>query len=122
MLRLHTPADKDVAPRSTGLRKQTILAALRWLSALWTDSADPAVSLYRRHVRGILTAWAVTATAMALIGMYPNELGLSMYQLLLTEGLPWQQQGLAALEVAGPLVMLWHLAHLQRAAREARAR
>jgi hypothetical protein len=100
----------------------TILAALRWLSALWNDSPDADVRTYRRHVRGILTGWAVTATAMALIGMYPNELELSMYQLLLTQGLPWQQQGLAALEIAGPLVMLWHLAHLQRAAREARAR
>jgi hypothetical protein len=101
---------------------KTLDAALRWLTALWSDSPDPAVRTYRRHVRGILTGWAVTATAMALIGMYPNELELSMYQLLLTQGLPWQQQGLAALEIAGPLVMLWHLAQLQRAASEARAR
>ena len=67
---------------------KTLDAALRWLSALWSDSPDPAVRTYRRHVRGILTGWAVTATAMALIGMYPNELELSMYQLLLTQGLP----------------------------------
>ena len=98
-----------------------LAAALRWLHLLWTESADPAVVTYRRHVRGILVGWAVTATAMALIGLYPNELELSMYQLLLTEGLPWQQQGLAALEIAGPLVMLWHLASLQRWSAQQRA-
>ena len=89
-------------------------AALRWLRALWLDSSDPSTQSYRRHVRGILTAWAVTASAMALIGLYPDDLGLTMYQMLLTDGLPWQQQGLAALEIAGPLVMLWHLLGLKR--------
>jgi hypothetical protein len=90
----------------------TLAATLRWLRSLWTDSSDPTVQTYRRHVRGILPGWAVTATAMALIGLYPDE--LTMYQVMLTDGLPWQQQALAALEVAGPLVMLWHLASLQR--------
>jgi hypothetical protein len=90
----------------------TLATALRWLRSLWSESSDPTVQAYRRHVRGILTGWAVTASAMALIGLYPDD--LTMYQVMLTQGLPWQQQALAALEVAGPLVMLWHLASLQR--------
>jgi len=89
-------------------------AAMRWLRTLWTDSSDPSTQAHRRHVRGILTGWAITASAMALIGLYPDDLGLTMYQMLLTDGLPWQQQGLAALEIAGPLVMLWHLMGLKR--------
>jgi hypothetical protein len=89
-------------------------AALRWLRALWQDSSDPSTQAYRCHVRGIVTAWAVTASAMALIGLYPDDLGLTMYQMLLTDGLPWQQQALAALEIAGPLVMMWHLLGLKR--------
>jgi hypothetical protein len=89
-------------------------AALRWLRAFWQDSSDPSTQAYRRHVRGIVTAWAVTASAMALIGLYPDDLGLTMYQVLLTDGLPWQQRVLAALEIAGPLVMLWHLLGLKR--------
>ena len=88
--------------------------ALRWLRALWSDSSDPSTQAYRRHVRGILTGWAITASAMALIGLYPDEPALTMYQVLLTDGLPWPQQWLAALEVAGPLVMMWHLLGLKR--------
>jgi hypothetical protein len=88
--------------------------ALRWLRSLWSDSSDPSIQAYRRHVRGILTGWAVTASAMALIGLYPDPSDLTMYQVLLTDGLPWQQQGLAALEIAGPLVMMWHLLGLKR--------
>ena len=91
-----------------------ILAAARWLRVLWTDSPDPSVQTWRRHVRGILSGWAVTASAMALIGLYPDDLHLGMYQVLLDSSLPWQQQALAALEVAGPLVMAWHLLRLQR--------
>lgn len=87
---------------------------LRWLRVLWTDSPDRTVQTWRRHVRGILAGWGATALAMALIGLYPDALQLNMYQVLLDSALPWQQHGLAALEVAGPLVMAWHLAKLQR--------
>ena len=89
-------------------------AALHWLRSLWSDSSDPATQAYRRHVRGILVGWGITATAMALLGLYPDDLGMTMYQMLLTQGLPWQQQGLAALQIAGPLVMMWHLLSLKR--------
>ena len=91
---------------------QQRLSALSWLRSLWNDSPDPSVQAYRRHVRGILTGWAVTATAMALVGLYPDD--LTMYQVMLTDGLPWQEQVLASLEVAGPLVMMWHLLGLKR--------
>lgn len=90
-----------------------LLAATQWLRVLWTDSDDASVQTWRRHVRGILAGWAVTAAAMALLGLYPDDLDLGMYQMLLDSSLPWQQQVLAALEVAGPLVMAWHLALLQ---------
>jgi hypothetical protein len=93
---------------------QILLAAVRWLRVVWSDSPDPSVQTWRRHVRGIFSGWGVTAGAMALIGLYPDSLHLSMYQVMLDSGLPWQQQALAALEVAGPLVMAWHLLHLQR--------
>ncbi|MND06854.1 hypothetical protein D3C83_284880 [compost metagenome] len=46
--------------------------------------------------------------------MYPNPGQLSMYGILLTEGLPWEQQLLAAIEIAAPLLMGWHLFGLQR--------
>ncbi len=91
-----------------------LAVTLRWLHVLWTDSSDPSVQAWRRHVRGILTGWGITAAAMALIGLYPDTLQLNMYQVMLDSALPWQQQGLAALEVAGPLVMAWNLALLQR--------
>ena len=93
---------------------EILLVAARWLRVLWTDSDDASVRTWRRHVRGILTGWGVTASAMALIGLYPDNLHLGMYQVMLDSSLPWQQQALAALEVAGPLVMAWHLALLQR--------
>jgi hypothetical protein len=93
---------------------QNFAAALRWLRSLWSDSSDPSTQAYRRHVRGILTGWGITASAMALIGLYPDSASMTMYQTLLTDGLPWQQQGLAALEIAGPLVMMWHLLSLKR--------
>lgn len=93
---------------------QILLSAIRWLRVLWTDSEDPSVQTWRRHVRGILAGWAATAGAMSLLGLYPDDLNLNMYQVLLDASLPWQQQALAALEVAGPLVMAWHLLQLQR--------
>ena len=101
------------ANRKTPMHR-LLSVTLRWLRALWTDSVDPSVQSWRRHVRGILTGWGITAAAMALIGLYPDTLQLNMYQVMLDSALSWQQQGLAALEVAGPLVMAWHLAMLQR--------
>ena len=101
-------------PSGIDTMHQILLTAARWLRVLWTDSPDPSIQTWRRHVRGILSGWGVTASAMALIGLYPDELHLGMYQMLLDSSLPWQQQALAALEVAGPLVMAWHLALLQR--------
>jgi hypothetical protein len=37
-----------------------------------------------------------------------------MYGMLMADGLPWQQTLLAAIEVAAPLLMGWHLFRLQR--------
>jgi hypothetical protein len=37
-----------------------------------------------------------------------------MYGMLMTEDLGWQQRFLAAIEVAAPLLMAWHLIGLQR--------
>lgn len=87
---------------------------LRWFRSVWTDDADVSNQTWRRHVRGLMIGWALTATAMGLMGLYPNEGELSMYGLLLTQGLPWQQLLLAAIEVAAPLLMAWHLVGLQR--------
>ena len=82
---------------------------LRWFAALWSPSEDPALTKYRRHVRGLFIGWAIAAAAMALLELFPNEAKLSMYDMMRTPGLPWQQQWLAALELAGPLLMAWHL-------------
>ncbi len=98
------------------LDKITVLA--RWFAAIWTDSEDVSTRDYRRHIRGLFTGWGVAALAIGLIGYFPNDAHLTMYQLLNTSGLPWQQHGLAALEVAGPLVMAWHLFLLHRWGRQ----
>ena len=91
-----------------------ILKTVRWLQLVWTDASDPSTQTWRRHVRGLIIGWALTAAAMALLQLFPNEAGLSMYGMLLTQGLPWQQQLLAATEIAAPLLMGWHLFGLQR--------
>jgi hypothetical protein len=87
---------------------------LRWFATVWTDSKDAGTQAYRRHVRGLFIGWALTAVAVALIELFPNEAKLSMYDMLRTPELPWQQHWLAAMELAGPLVMAWHLAGLHR--------
>jgi hypothetical protein len=66
--------------------------AANWFRAVWTDSADQSRMTWRRHVRGLIIGWALTAAAMSLVQLYPNPAQLSMYGMLLTEGLPWQQQ------------------------------
>jgi hypothetical protein len=86
----------------------------RWLRLVWTDAADASEQTWRRHVRGLMIGWALTAVAMSLVQLYPNEAQLSMYGMLLTEDLDWQQRFLAAIEVAAPLLMAWHLVGLQR--------
>ena len=91
-----------------------ILKTVRWLQLVWTDASDPSTQTWRRHVRGLIIGWALTAAAMALLQSFPNEAGLSMCGMLLTRGLPWQQQLLAATEIAAPLLMAWHLFRLQR--------
>jgi hypothetical protein len=86
----------------------------RWLRLVWSEARDESTRTWRRHVRGLIIGWALTAGAMALMQLYPNDADLSMYGLLLTQGLPWQQQLLAAMEIAAPLLMGWHLFGLQR--------
>lgn len=76
---------------------------------VWSQAQDDSTRAYRSHVRGLMIGWAVTAVAMALIESFPNEGKLSMYGVLMAQGLPWQQQWLAAIELAGPLLMAWHL-------------
>jgi len=88
--------------------------AATWFRSVWTDSADPSNQTWRRHVRGLIIGWALTAAAMSLVQLFPNDANLSMYGMLMTEGLPWQQTFLAAIEVAAPLLMAWHLVGLQR--------
>ena len=87
---------------------------VRWFKAVWTDDANTHARVWRRHVRGLMICWALTASAMVLLGLYPNEADLSMYGMLLSQELPWQQQLLAAVEIAAPLLMAWHLIGLQR--------
>lgn len=87
---------------------------LRWFATVWTDSQDAGVQSYRRHVRGLFIGWGMTAAAMALLELFPNEAKLSMYDMLRTPDLPWQQHWLAAIEVAAPLLMAWHLSGLHR--------
>jgi hypothetical protein len=87
---------------------------IQWFANLWRHSEDPSVQAYRVHVRGLVVGWAVTAAAMLLVERFPNEARLTMYDMLRTPGLPWQQHGLAALELAAPLVMFWHLFGLHR--------
>jgi hypothetical protein len=94
----------------------------RWYRAAWTDSSNESEQTWRRHVRGLMIGWALTATAMALVQLYPDAAGLSMYGMLLAQGLPWQQQLLAAIEVAAPLLMAWHLVGLQRWGRRSLSR
>ena len=91
-----------------------IKQAATWFRSVWSDSSDESQQTWRRHVRGLIIGWALTAAAMSLVQLYPNPAQLSMYGMLLTEGLPWQQQFLAAIELAAPLLMGWHLIGLQR--------
>ncbi|MEO7251127.1 MAG: hypothetical protein ABIW30_00790 [Arenimonas sp.] len=91
-----------------------ILKTVRWLQFVWTDATDPSTQTWRRHVRGLIIGWALTAAAMSLVQFYPNDSSLTMYGMLLTQGLPWQQTLLAAVEIAAPLLMGWHLFCLQR--------
>ena len=86
----------------------------RWVRLVWTDATDASSQTWRRHVRGLMIGWALTAIAMALVQSYSNDANLSMYGMLLTEDLPWGQRLLAAIEVAAPLLMAWHLVGLQR--------
>jgi hypothetical protein len=88
--------------------------SLRWFQNVWSNDGDESTLTWRRHVRGLVIGWALTAAAISLVRLYPNEAGLSMYGMLLTEGLPWRQQFLAAIEIAAPLLMGWHLVGLQR--------
>ena len=87
---------------------------IHWFANLWRRSEDAAVQSYRVHVRGLIIGWALTAAAMLLLERFPNEAGLSMYDMLRTPGLPWQQHLLAAIELAAPLVMFRHLFGLHR--------
>ena len=87
---------------------------IHWFANLWRHSDDAAVQSYRVHVRGLIIGWALTAAAMLLLERFPNEAGLSMYDMLRTPGLPWQQHLLAAIELAAPLVMFRHLFGLHR--------
>ena len=93
---------------------RTLIEMVRWFRLIWTEDANESQRTYRRHVRGLFIGWAVTAVAMALIERFPNEGKLSMYALLGARDLPWQQRWLAAIEVAAPLLMVWHLAGLKR--------
>jgi hypothetical protein len=86
----------------------------RWVRLVWTEATDQSSQTWRRHVRGLMIGWALTAVAMSLVQLFPNESNLSMYGMLMTEGLPWQQTMLAAIEVAAPMLMAWHLFGLQR--------
>jgi hypothetical protein len=100
---------------ATGIRAMFKLdKTIRWVQLIWTDSKDQSTQTWRVHVRGLIIGWALTAAAMSFAQLYPNDAGLSMYGLLLTQGLPWQQQFLAAVEIAAPLLMGWHLFGLQR--------
>ena len=92
----------------------TFKQAANWFRTVWTDAADISSQTWRLHVRGLIIGWALTASAMALVRIYPNPEQLSMYGMLLTDGLPWEQQFLAAIEIAAPLLMGWHLFGLQR--------
>ena len=86
-----------------------IARGTRWFLSIWTEAQDESTRNYRRHVRGLFVGWALTALAMALLEYFPNEAKLSMYGLLGKQDLPWQQHALAAIEIAAPLLMLWHL-------------
>lgn len=81
---------------------------IRWFLSVWTEAQDDSTRAYRSHVRGLFVGWALTALAMGLIELFPNEGKLTMYDVLRTEGLPWQQHWLAAIEIAAPLLMAWH--------------
>ena len=94
---------------------------VRWLRLVWTDAKDETSQTWRRHVRGLMIGWALTAVAMALVQLFPNEANLSMYGMLLTADLAWQQRFLAAIEIAAPLLMGWHLIGLQRWGQRLRA-
>jgi len=98
-----------------------LVKTFRWLRLVWTDAKDDSSQTWRRHVRGLMIGWALTALAMSLVQLYPNEANLSMYGMLLTEDLEWPQRFLAAIEVAAPLLMAWHLIGLQRWGQRLRA-
>lgn len=94
--------------------RNTVKEKIRWFASLWSASDDPAVQAYRVHVRGLVIGWVLTASAMLLVERFPGGTDLSMYEMLLNADLPWQQHGLAAIQLAAPLVMFWHLSGLWR--------
>ena len=102
--------------------RKPIVKTLNWIRLVWTDASDESSQTWRRHVRGLMIGWALTAVAMSLVQLYPNDANLSMYGMLLTEDLLWEQRFLAAIEVAAPLIMAWHLIGLQRWGQRLRAR
>ena len=87
---------------------------IQWFANLWRHSEDPTIQAYRVHVRGLVVGWALTAVAMLLVDRFPNEAKLTMYDMLRTPELGWQQHLLAAIELAAPLVMFRHLFGLHR--------
>ena len=94
--------------------QKKLVEKLQWFQSLWSESDDPRTRDYRRHVRGIFIGWGLTALAMGLMELFPNEAKLSMYDMLRTPALPWQQHWLAAIELAAPLLMGWHANGLRR--------
>ena len=55
-----------------------LVKTFRWLRLVWTDAKDDSSQTWRRHVRGLMIGWALTALAMSLVQLYPNEANLSM--------------------------------------------
>jgi hypothetical protein len=94
--------------------KSKIAGKVRWFIDIWSEASDESTRAYRSHVRGLFVGWATTALAMASMEFFPNAGNLSMYDLLRTQGLPWQQHLLAAVELAGPMLMAWHVNGLRR--------
>ena len=77
-----------------------------------TGRGGGTVGLYRmqsmnQSLVALLVHQKITYQDAMALASDPDDLSLTMYQMLMTDGLPWQQQGLAALEIAGPLVMMW---------------
>jgi hypothetical protein len=110
-LRAFRDADRRYAVKPNGKTavKEKIFGMIRWFCMIWAEAQDEPTRAYRRHVRGLIVGWTLTAVATALIELFPNDGRMSMYDVLRTQGLPWQQHWLAAIQLAGPLLMAWHL-------------